>query len=572
MKIFKLKTLQLLFIITTILSILFVSCQKDKIEQLTQQENLRKFNNKEANLYEWQKTVQLVKESTNRSLDFRKEEDLKLIYSAAMHTDSIFYISYQPSNFERRKIKWFEADISENDWTDVKREITDIYLGGFLGSDDCGTINPDWGDGNKISFQPNDKMPILSFHTSSFDFLQKLVSLDGKIQFIESNRSELLSKTSSYDVSDIIGCSQCNDEDFTPLNTGYTSDFELISWHQEKNYIDENTWNLSSGEGIGVAILDTGIDLDELYLSNQTYFASGDITNRTVVNKNFLKSYLQTTTCINGYPIPVWIENSYNPTNVQDNCGHGTKVAAMIAAPRGIDDELIFGTAYGCNLFNYRVVDDVLINKYDEKMAVIDALMEIKDDPRIHIVSMSIGTPFDDPLISNAIDAVYANGKIINCAAGTGPNFIDEIIYPAAYSTTNAITGIKVPSSFSMTPINQIAQPEPFDAWPDAEPCGSCFFHSLVDFSPIIQEGSHYPMVGLTDCSDNAFQQSYFSGSSVATAYFSAITAIAWAKAPHLIGPNIVGHLESYSSNSGNDEHLYFGHGYINVHGAVNSL
>ena len=65
------------------------------------------------------------------------------------------------------------------------------------------------------------------------------------------------------------------------------------------------------------------------------------------------------------YSGSLWWQTLDSP---HDQCGHGTSMAGLAAAPWSNDGNAV-GAAYKANLLTIRAVEDVLINTSNERMA-----------------------------------------------------------------------------------------------------------------------------------------------------------------------------------------------------------
>jgi len=154
------------------------------------------------------------------------------------------------------------------------------------------------------------------------------------------------------------------------------------------------TWKLSAGEGVNVAIIDSGIADDH-----------ADLAGALKIGRDFTKSSI-------GY---------------YDRIGHGTHLAGIVAARD--NDRGIIGIAPQCQILAAKVVDD---GEEIDSAAVVDAINWAVSNGA-HILSLSFGKPDPDEAIHEAIVQSIAAGCIVVCAAGnTGPT-INSVLYPAAY-------------------------------------------------------------------------------------------------------------------------------------------
>ena len=175
----------------------------------------------------------------------------------------------------------------------------------------------------------------------------------------------------------------------------------------------------STGAGIGVAIMDTGIDL------NQADLGLIPVAGR-------YNAFSGTTDC-------------------QDDNGHGTHVAGTVAALDNPRD--VVGVAPGATLYCVKVLNAQGNGNWSTVIAGLDwihingALM----NPAIRVVNMSLGGPGTvDPTspLQTAIRRIYDAGIVVVVAAGNDPSLDVSLQVPAAYpevltvASTTAVAGI----------------------------------------------------------------------------------------------------------------------------------
>ena len=165
----------------------------------------------------------------------------------------------------------------------------------------------------------------------------------------------------------------------------------------------ELAWATSTGAGIKVAVLDTGIDLDHPDL--QANIKGG-----------------------------VNIINSHKTAD--DDNGHGTHVAGTIAA--ALNNEIgVIGVAPEAHLYAVKV-----LNRRGSGFVsdVIEGL-QWGIDQEMQVMNMSLGTSSDVQSLHDAVDAAYAAGIVLVAAAGnsgdTNPD--SDVIYPAKYGSVIAV-------------------------------------------------------------------------------------------------------------------------------------
>ena len=183
----------------------------------------------------------------------------------------------------------------------------------------------------------------------------------------------------------------------------------------------KNMWSEASrGEGVNIAVIDSGCDIDHESLKDNIVFV-----------RNFTD------------------EDKKNPNIVVDRVGHGTHVAGIIAANG--DNKTIVGVAPWANLYILKAIDKTGSGKVSWVINAINYAVEKKVD----IISMSLGMPNDDPKLEKAIKNAINNNILVVCAAGNegDGNANDfEYSYPASYVDVISVGAVDkrgVPASFS---------------------------------------------------------------------------------------------------------------------------
>jgi len=159
----------------------------------------------------------------------------------------------------------------------------------------------------------------------------------------------------------------------------------------------------NAGDGIKVAILDTGIDWNHPDLAD-SYKGGHDFVN--------------------------------DDTDPMDDNGHGTHCAGIVAAED--NDAGVIGVAPKAYLYAVKVLDSSGSGYEDDVAAGIQWCI----DNGIQIISMSLGSDSDLPLVKEKCDAAYNAGLLLVAAAGNDgwSKFIrDTVDYPARYSSVIAV-------------------------------------------------------------------------------------------------------------------------------------
>lgn len=167
-------------------------------------------------------------------------------------------------------------------------------------------------------------------------------------------------------------------------------------------------WRLSTGKGVTVAVIDSGVDASHPDLVGQVLpgvdlvRASGD-----------------------GHIDPV---------------GHGTTVAALIAG-RDDDRRGVVGLAPDARILPVRVLDEE--NRYDDALIVAKAVRWAVDHGA-QVVNLSLGGAGDSPALASAIDYAFARDVVVVACTGnltsSGPV---EVWYPAREPGVVAVAGLE---------------------------------------------------------------------------------------------------------------------------------
>lgn len=185
------------------------------------------------------------------------------------------------------------------------------------------------------------------------------------------------------------------------VQAAFVSLAEVVDWGLAA-YGVPGHWRLTRGQGVRVAVLDTGIEADH-----------PDLADALDDARDFTRS----------------------PSGPIDRLGHGTHVAGVIGARR--NETGVIGIAPECRLLAAKVLGEDGSGGAEGVAAGIDWAAGAGAD----VLSMSLGSPEPSPRIAQAIERAVEKGKFVICAAGNRgrPNSVD---YPARWPTTVAVGAV----------------------------------------------------------------------------------------------------------------------------------
>ena len=165
-----------------------------------------------------------------------------------------------------------------------------------------------------------------------------------------------------------------------------------------------------TGAGVGVAIVDTGLDLNhaDLPISPQSFVSPGF---------------------------------AYYTTTAQDDAGHGTHVGGIVAARN--NDKDVVGVAPGATLYAVKVLDNTG-SGYDSDVAAgldwVTANAALVTPP-IRVINMSLGRPAsaDDSLMHQAVANAVTAGLSVVVAAGNDATMQVSQTVPAGFPEVIAV-------------------------------------------------------------------------------------------------------------------------------------
>ncbi|MBV8775346.1 MAG: S8 family peptidase, partial [Deltaproteobacteria bacterium] len=146
------------------------------------------------------------------------------------------------------------------------------------------------------------------------------------------------------------------------------------------------------GRGIGIAVLDSGIEV-----THQLLMSNGQ--SRVVYSRDFT-----------------------GQGTVEDTYGHGTHIASLIAGSSNFAGGAYTGIAPGANLLNLRVLDDQGRGTASSLLAAIDWCITNKDAYNLRVITMSLGAVAVDSYTKDplclAVRRAHDAGILVIAAAG----------------------------------------------------------------------------------------------------------------------------------------------------------
>ncbi|MGK5743252.1 type VII secretion-associated serine protease mycosin [Micromonospora sp. URMC 103] len=167
-------------------------------------------------------------------------------------------------------------------------------------------------------------------------------------------------------------------------------------------------WRTSTGRGVTVAVVDSGVDATHPDLVGQVLPGTDLVTP-------------------GGAP-------------VADPVGHGTTVAGLIAGRRD-DKQGVVGLAPDARILPVRVLDDK--NRYDDAMIVARGVRWAVDNGA-RVINLSLGGSGDSPALAAALDYAFARDVVVvACTGNLASSTTTKVWYPAREPGVIAVAGLE---------------------------------------------------------------------------------------------------------------------------------
>ena len=266
-------------------------------------------------------------------------------------------------------------------------------------------------------------------------------------------------------------------------------------------------WNVTTGSGIKVAVLDSGVATD-----------NPDINPKVVLRANFSSS-----------------------TTNEDNYGHGTHVAGIVAASHNTSG--VAGVCPGCTILAGKVLNDSGVGSSSSLANGIN--WAVSNGAKV--INMSIGVRASRTL-ETAVNNAWKKGVVLVAAAGNGGN--QTKIYPGAYPNVIAVAATDNA---------------------DAKASFSTYGASWVDVAaPGVNVYSTFPNHTFVLGTQNkrSFGYDVGNGTSMSSPIVAATAALAWSSHPGASNTSVRANIESTADKiSGTGTN--WAHGRVNADKAV---
>ncbi|MBL4633175.1 MAG: peptidase S8 [Kofleriaceae bacterium] len=203
--------------------------------------------------------------------------------------------------------------------------------------------------------------------------------------------------------------------DLEAEHKGYPNDPKYkYQWHMDQINMPE-AWKLASGEGVIVAVLDTGV----AYEDYEKFHMVEDLEGVAIT-----KPY----------------DFVGNTTHANDDHGHGTHVAGTIAQATH-NGKGVTGVGREITIMPLKV----LSGSGSGSVAGIADAIRYAADEGAHVINMSLGGPFPSRVLKKAVAYAHDKGVTVICAAGNDGK--KKLGYPAGYPGAVAVAATQYDKS-----------------------------------------------------------------------------------------------------------------------------
>ncbi|MEW6493893.1 MAG: S8 family serine peptidase, partial [Cyanobacteriota bacterium] len=250
-----------------------------------------------------------------------------------------------------------------------------------------------------------------------------------------------------------------------------------------------------TGQGIVVAVIDTGVDYNHPDLDANIWVNSGEIAGNN--NDDDGNGFIDD---VRGWD---FVDNDNKP---MDGGTHGTHVAGTIAAEK--NDFGVTGIAYNAKIMPVRVIGDQSWDQYHQDLA---QGIRYAADNGANVINLSLRTLTDISAVKDAIKYAEGKGCVVVMAAGNDGD--SQPLYPAYYATDWGIAAGAVDNTNKMASFSNRA--------------GTTLLDYIV--APGVNVYSTTP--------GNTY--SYYSGTSMATPHVAGVAALLLSANPNLTAAEV---------------------------------
>ena len=257
-----------------------------------------------------------------------------------------------------------------------------------------------------------------------------------------------------------------------------------------------DAWNISQGETVKIAILDTGVDQDHPDLAAK-------LIKNDQNNKDFTGS---------GSP--------------DDFYGHGTHCAGIAAAVTA-NGTGVAGVACQAMIMNGKVLDNSGSGAYSW---IASGIIWAADNGA-KVISLSLGGFFGSTTMKNAVNYAWNKGVVVVAAAGNDGYSLPS--YPAYYANCIAVAASNADdgkASFSN-----------YGSWVDVAAPGLNIFSTVPNHANTIS----------SDYLGGQLEYGVLSGTSMAAPHVAGLAALVWATSYGTTNTNVRNRIESTADTSG---------------------
>ena len=448
----------------------------------------------------------------------------EMLMSALEKSDKVAAVGYRPADESNVEDRLADINIADSKWRNARDKVLAIVFEEESKLDKSLKMN-----GLEVLGEEK-VLPVVDVLIQNINTIKRLRA-SGLLRYIEplsyqpdlsDGNAQLRSGSGCGGYTGNTGLTAPND--FTALTPNAKAPWNY-SYHQVAQ-----AWAKSTGAGVKVMIIDSGVSPNQDNLGSQ--FNQGASSGRSIEKQVTLPK--------------AWFWSAAETVN--DDCGHGTAMAGLCAAPRGTDGNAT-GVAYNASLVTVRASSDVFLSSSSEYKGVSDAFTLLGNRSDIKISSMSMGTLLYSSQIADAIKFAYGKGKLMFCAAGTSFSWAAGwagVIFPGTMTEVIAVTGVKD------SPINTR--------------CDDCHDGSEVDFVVVMEKASSGLHMITTAMSGDV--PATVGGSSASTATTAGMAALIASKFPSLTRAQIVEKMR-VNASLGNNKSSFFGWGRVNINAAL---